>query len=277
MAVPVSSSVPKVKTTYFEKLVFAFDKHGMMQISVAINQMSTASLEIARNTVMTSDDVNITQEQCKQARSDIAQTASHIRALAKEVSEAAASADNLSLEARNIEGLMTDIQSIADQTNLLALNAAIETARAGENGLGFAVVAEEVRNLSFRTQALSRQIQTSLTAMLETINSWAALMEQNKGNANACVNTAKQSDQAIDAVYQNVEQIANLVTQIATAAEEQGVVTRDVSNNMQEINQASEQNWQQTETVIEQMVMLHQRVEDTANLSDTFMQKLSSN
>ncbi len=248
----------------------------MMQINVAINQMSTASLEIAQNTVTAAEEVNVTQEQCKQARGDIEQTAKHIRTLAKEVGEAAASADNLSQEARNIEGLMTDIQSIADQTNLLALNAAIEAARAGENGRGFAVVAEEVRNLSFRTQESSKQIQTSLMAMLETINNWAVLMEQNKDNANACVNAAEQSDQAIDTVYQKVEQIANLVTQIATAAEEQEVVTRDVSNNMLEINQASKQNWQQTEAVIEHMTMLHQRVEDIANLSNTFMPKPSS-
>jgi len=112
--------------------------------------------------------------------------------------------------------------------------------------------------------------------MLETINNWAALMMQNKDNANACVNTAEQSDQAMYTIDQKVEQIANLVTQIATAAEEQGVVTQNVSNNMQEINQASEQIWQQTEAVIEQMAMLHQRVGDIANLSDTFMPKLSS-
>lgn len=272
--VPLTRIVDQVQTGMSSsRNIIERQRNEMLQISDAITQMSAASNEIAENTVSTAQDVNATSEQCEQARSNIAQTTANIKSLATEVDEAAASADSLSHEAQNIETLMTDIQSIADQTNLLALNAAIEAARAGENGRGFAVVADEVRNLSFRTQESSKQIQGSLTAMLKTISDWVELMEHNKDQAVACVDAAEQSDQAIEQVYQRIQQIANLAAQIATAAEEQGAVTTDINNNMQTVSEASEQNWQQTEQVHEQMDLLHQSVTDIANLSDTFMPK----
>ncbi len=246
-------------------------RNELMQISVAMGQMSAASNEIAQSTVSTADDVNATKSQCEQARANIAATTDSIRVLAKEVDEAAASADLLASEAQNIEGLMANIESIADQTNLLALNAAIEAARAGENGRGFAVVAEEVRALSFRTQESSKRIHSSLMAMLNTINTWVGLMAQNKTQADTCVSAAEASDEAIEAVYHRIDQIANLAMQIATAAEEQGAVTTDINRNVQTVSEASESNWQQTEQVAVKMQQLHQCALEIANLSSTFM------
>lgn len=246
-------------------------RNEMMQISVAMGQMSAASNEIAQNTVSTADDVNATKTQCDQARANIAQTTENIKTLAREVEEAAASADSLSSEAQNIEGLMSNIESIADQTNLLALNAAIEAARAGENGRGFAVVAEEVRALSFRTQESSKQIQSSLTAMLNTINEWVELMVQNRSQADVCVKAAEESDAAIETVYHRIDQIANLAMQIATAAEEQGAVTDDINANVRSVSEASEANWHQTEEVFAQMAELRACANDISDLSSTFM------
>ena len=246
-------------------------RNEMMQISVAIGQMSAASNEIAQNTVSTADDVNETQRQCEQARGHIGQTTESIRTLAQEVEQAAGAADSLSEAAKNIDALMANIESIADQTNLLALNAAIEAARAGENGRGFAVVADEVRNLSFHTQQASKQIQGSLAAMLNTINDWVALMVQNRQQAENCVAAAEQSDQAMEVVYQGIAQIAQLAMQIAAAAEEQGAVTHDINQNVMAVSDACELNWQQTESVCDQMQLLSESVNDIANLSATFM------
>jgi len=248
-------------------------KQEMEQLTVAMGQMQASTAEIASSTVNAASDLDSTFEQCEEAQQGIYHTTDKIKALAKEVETASASADALTESANNVGALMEDIQSIADQTNLLALNAAIEAARAGEHGRGFAVVADEVRSLSSRTQDSAKEIHNRLSAMLETIDEWVAVMARNKSDAEFCVATAESSNEKIERVVQSVQNVTDSANQIATAAEEQSVVSNEINNHITEVHQALEQTWSQTDVVAEQMLALEMSVEDIANVANTFIPK----
>jgi methyl-accepting chemotaxis protein/aerotaxis receptor len=248
-------------------------KDEVEQLSVAMGQMRASTNDIASNTVTAAADLDSTFSQCEEAQQGIYQTTDKIRALAKEVEAASASADSLTNSAKGVGDLMEDIQSIADQTNLLALNAAIEAARAGEQGRGFAVVAEEVRNLSSRTQDSAKEIHERLSIMLSTIDKWVDLMAKNKTEAEFCVETAEASNEKIERVVASVQNVTDVANQIATAAEEQSVVSNEINNHITEVQDALEQTWSQTDVVAEQMQALEQSVEDIANVAKTFIPK----
>ncbi|KXO12852.1 Methyl-accepting chemotaxis protein [Moritella sp. JT01] len=243
----------------------------LTEVSTAMSQMLTSTDEIVRNSVETSDEINATFKLCEMAQDGINTTTIEIKQLANEVEQASTAADKLNTEAQNVGSLMTDIQSIADQTNLLALNAAIEAARAGEQGRGFAVVADEVRTLSSRTQETAEHIHSSLSTMLETINDWLIMMKKNKNNADQCVEKAEQSDQAIAIIHEKMQQLSLLSMQIATAAEEQSMVSNEINNHVIDIKQGSEQNWQHTDTVVAQMDELKADIDTISNLAKTFI------
>ena len=243
----------------------------LTEVSSAMSQMLPSTDEIVRNSVETSDEINATFNLCEIAQKGINTTTIEIRQLADEVEQASTAADKLNTEAQNVGSLMTDIQSIADQTNLLALNAAIEAARAGEQGRGFAVVADEVRTLSSRTQDTAEHIHTSLSTMLETINDWLIMMKKNKVNADLCVEKAEQSDQAIAIIHEKMQQLSSLSMQIATAAEEQSTVSNEINNHVIDIKQGAELNWQHTETVVTQMDELKTDIDNISNLAKTFI------
>lgn len=248
-------------------------KQEMAQLSVAMDQMSASTAEIANSTVTAATDLDDTFEQCEEAQQGIFNTTDKIKLLAQEVEAASASAASLTDSANNVGALMEDIQSIADQTNLLALNAAIEAARAGEHGRGFAVVADEVRSLSSRTQDSAKEIHSRLSTMLSTIEEWVELMAKNKQDAEFCVETAETSNEKIERVVKSVQSVKDSANQIATAAEEQSAVSNEINGHITGVHEALEQTWSQTDTVAEQMSALEQSVEDIANVANTFIPK----
>lgn len=240
-------------------------------LSHAMREMQTTTTEISANVATAAGDLDDTFYQCEQAQQGIFSTTDKIKSLANDIDEASSSADSLTQSANNVSGLMEEIQSIADQTNLLALNAAIEAARAGEHGRGFAVVADEVRNLSSRTQDSAEKIHQRLSVMLETIDQWVALMLKNKDEAQQCVEIAESSNQKIADVVDRVQRVTDVANQIATATEQQSVTSITINEHVDDVQQAIEHTWAQTDIVTQEMTVLSASVNDITNVASTFV------
>lgn len=218
-------------------------------VSTAVEEMVATIQEVAQNTTDTSQKVEEAHQDCTKATSAMTSTMSKVSHLAGEVSESAEAAVELAEEAKKIGIVMSEIQGIADQTNLLALNAAIEAARAGEHGRGFSVVADEVRALSTRTHGATEQIQTSIMEIQNTLVSWSKTMEKGKESAESCVEETQLAEGIVQNVYQSISAISDLAIQISTASEEQSMVSQEISKNIINISDASQNNLTQVECV----------------------------
>ena len=227
--------------------------------------------EISANVATAAGDLDDTFRHCEEAQQGIFSTTDKIKSLAGDIDQASSSADSLTQSANNVGDLMEEIQSIADQTNLLALNAAIEAARAGEHGRGFAVVADEVRNLSSRTQDSAVKIHQRLSVMLETIEQWVALMLKNKQEAQSCVEIAEGSNQKIADVVDRVQKVTDVANQIATATEQQNITSVTINQYVNDVQQAITRTWQQTDIVTDEMLMLSNSVDNITNVASTFI------
>ncbi|MGX9460046.1 methyl-accepting chemotaxis protein [Shewanella sp. A14] len=162
----------------------------------------------------------------------VRQTIDSIDHLAKGVEQAASALYKLESDTNNIGTILDVIRGISDQTNLLALNAAIEAARAGEQGRGFAVVADEVRTLAKRAQDSTNQIQQMIDELQAGVKGAVSVMETSSQQAKNSTKQAAQAGEALTRITQSVATIANMATQIATAAEEQTAVSDEINRNI---------------------------------------------
>ncbi|OEE31491.1 chemotaxis protein [Vibrio genomosp. F10 str. ZF-129] len=242
----------------------------LLQISTASEEMTQTIDEVAQNTVSSSHKMEQAHRDCEAATKAMRHTMDEVNALAKEVEESATSAIGLSTEVEKISDIMHEIKGISEQTNLLALNAAIEAARAGEHGRGFAVVADEVRALSTRTQSATEQIHTSVSEIHTTLISWSKKMESGKEAAETCAAEAQETELLVAKVYDTISDISDLTMQISTATEQQSMVSQEVTRNISNLRDASTSNLEQTEGVNDQASVINRLSHSLASLALSF-------
>lgn len=205
-------------------------------VATAINQMTATVQEVSRAANNAATSSKVVDEESQNGAKLVGDTAVLIGNLAKQVIDTAVEMDQLREEAENINTVVQVIGSIAEQTNLLALNAAIEAARAGEQGRGFAVVADEVRTLASRSQASTQEITTIIERLQAKTQSAVSVMKSGEELAQSCVKQAGIAGEAIEKITTAVSTISSQNFQIASAAEEQNSVAEEINRNVVNIN-----------------------------------------
>ncbi len=216
-------------------------------VATAINQMVATVQEVARNAQNAASSAHEADARASEGRNVVDRTVNSINSLASEVDNVANSVNQLETDSEDIGTVLDVIRGIAEQTNLLALNAAIEAARAGEQGRGFAVVADEVRTLASRTQDSTNEIMEIIERVQGGARSVAEAMEAGRTQAHESVKQAAQAGDALKAIAASVASINDMNTQIASASEEQSAVAEEVNRNVVNISQICQQSRQGSE------------------------------
>jgi len=209
------------------------------QAATAVNEMTTAVEEVARNAVSTSDATRQSSESAQLGQARVSDTASAINALASDVQHTGELVQSLANQSQDIGKVLDVIRAIAEQTNLLALNAAIEAARAGESGRGFAVVADEVRALAYRTQQSTQEIEQMVQGMRSGSSLALDSMQASAARATTTLELAERAGEALETITASVHEIHERNLVIASAAEEQAQVAREVDRNLVNIRDLS--------------------------------------
>lgn len=211
------------------------------QIATAMNEMASTVQEVANNATNTSQSAMEADKESNDGKAVVQQTVDAIHQLSSEVDNAANVMSELEQQSVGIGGVLDVIKNIAEQTNLLALNAAIEAARAGEQGRGFAVVADEVRTLASRTQESTKEIETMVESLQSRTQSAVVVMQAGRTLAQESVECAMKAGESLDTITDSVTTINQMNMQIASAAEEQACVAEDMNKNIVSIKNAAEE------------------------------------
>ncbi|MGE8363078.1 methyl-accepting chemotaxis protein [Pseudomonas sp.] len=210
------------------------------QVATAMNQMSATAQEVARSASAAVDSAQSVNQETVSGRALVASQVGSIQRLAGEIDQSVLVINQLASDSASISQVLDVIKGIAEQTNLLALNAAIEAARAGEQGRGFAVVADEVRNLAKRTQQSTEEIETMIAKLQGGVGAAVKTMHVSHQMADGTVNESGKVQQALENILGAVGTIVDQNQQIAAAAEQQTAVAHDIDQNIVEINHAGE-------------------------------------
>jgi len=224
--------------------------------SSATEEMAVTVQEVSRNAQEASLLAKKADEEATKGGEAVSQTTAGMSRLADLVAESAQKVKALGQRSDQIGHITELIDEIADQTNLLALNAAIEAARAGEQGRGFAVVADEVRKLAERTSKATKEITGMIQAMQGETKTAVAVMERGTQEVGAAVNLANQSGDTLSRIVESVGQVTDSMTQIATATQEQTIATTEISGNIVRLAGASEENEAKITTISDEVIHL---------------------
>ncbi|EKF9636419.1 cache domain-containing protein [Vibrio cholerae] len=211
----------------------------LSQLATAMNQMTATVADVAGHAEDTARDTLDASKEANLGDKDVHSSVDSIRALSVELGVATDQVNKLKEGVMQISEVTSVISGISEQTNLLALNAAIEAARAGEQGRGFAVVADEVRNLASRTHHSTDEIQTMINRLQQLAVSTASAMQKSQALAANSVATAENAGNDLSLIVNHIQHVSDKATQIATAAEEQSAVAEEMNRNVSGINDAA--------------------------------------
>lgn len=241
-------------------------RNQVEQAASATTEMSSTAQSVLSSANDALGEIKHADDEAERVKVISSRNRQTIELLASEVESAAQVINQLQQDSASIGSILDVIRSIADQTNLLALNAAIEAARAGEQGRGFAVVADEVRTLASRTQTSTSEIQTMIEALQTGAGKAVIAMDAGKSKATECVTQSEEADQALEVITHAVHEAFDRSSQIATAAEEQSVVAHEISENLESIVTIAEQTTagsQQTATSSSEVARLAEELQQS--------------
>lgn len=214
--------------------------YSIQLVSTAINEMESAILEVSQNTQEVSNETVKADEESKKAATIFQSTIKDITGLTDRVDHSVRDIQQLESEAQGIASVLDVIKGIAEQTNLLALNAAIEAARAGEQGRGFAVVADEVRTLASKTQESTADINQMISRLQQGVNNVVSSMDAVRSKATDTVNSANLAESSLNEVNHNLGSMNSRILQVAAAIEEQSSVVESINGQISTINEHAE-------------------------------------
>ncbi|QLG95267.1 methyl-accepting chemotaxis protein [Pseudomonas yamanorum] len=247
------------------------DQRGQIeQVATAMNQMSATAQEVARSAAAAVSSAHSVNDETVSGRGLVQSQQGSIALLASEIDQSVRVINQLALDSQSISRVLEVIKSIAEQTNLLALNAAIEAARAGEQGRGFAVVADEVRTLARRTQHSTEEIEQMIAKLHSGVGAAVKAMGSSHQMANGTVGQSEKVQQALENILGAVGMIVDQNQQIAAAVEQQTAVAHDIDQNIVAINRAGEHAAQGAHQTEEASRQLSQQVVELKQLIGAF-------
>ena len=237
----ISSSTDEMNDITNRNRVSTNDQLGQIdQVATAINQMTATVQEVAQNTSAAANAAINADDEATKGQGIVNQMMSSISTLESKVTNASQVVSDLEKDSQNIGTVLDVIKSIAEQTNLLALNAAIEAARAGEQGRGFAVVADEVRTLASRTQQSTSEIEEMITRLQSGSQNAVQAMEEGRQQTEKTVEQTSEVSQSLNGIVQAVGVIKNMNQQVATAGEQQNSVANEISQSISHISMGAQ-------------------------------------
>ncbi len=215
-------------------------QHGEIEsVVTAVNEMSATALEVAKASEQTAVETEAMSRNIRASEESLTKAMDYVDTMSKESLQAKIAVSKVAESSTNISRILEVISSIAAQTNLLALNAAIEAARAGEQGRGFAVVADEVRALASKTQSSTDDISVLIDALQKEVHSASNIIDKGAERAQMAVTQTEQALSSLNSMVSQIEEISGQITHIATAAEEQSAVTEEVNRNITGISESA--------------------------------------
>ncbi len=239
------------------------------QVAAAIEEMSATVKEVANNVTIAATASTEVNSQTLDSREMMNETVTRMHELNSDVENASNAVQSLEQNANQISSIIEVIKGVAEQTNLLALNAAIEAARAGEQGRGFAVVADEVRSLAERTQHSTKEINQMIDKLQSDVKDAVMVMDKSRAKASDVLAQISKSDDSLNLIQQAVQRINDMNTQISSAAEQQSVVVGEINQNVvrvQDMAEKTSQGARQTSETGSALLRLSQTLQESISL-----------